>query len=206
MKREKIEEILSKLSVLERTEDKILYITEVIKESDLKIKEAEEAGNTTKENTAVYGAEKDQLINAKGLGKFKFIMELELDKLYNELSGITVNENRAGEHNINKLYITSNMTDIVRIFEAMKDAEIISSKTTNSGKIAGLFFHEPLEKKKFQAAYNAIKRDIKNNNRNSNSNELANFIKLFITDNFAKKPEVLEELSDLLRNMQKNII
>lgn len=206
MKREKIEEILSKLSVLERTEDKILYITEVIKESELKIKEAEEAGNTIKENTAVYGTEKDQLINAKGLGKLKVNLELELDKLYNELSGITVNENQAGEQNINKLYITSNMTDIVRIFEAMKEAEIISSKTTNSAKIAGLFFHEPLEKKKFQAAYNAIKRDLKNNKRNSNSNELANFIKLFITVNFAKKPEVLEELSELLRNMQKNII
>jgi hypothetical protein len=104
-----------------------------------------------------------------------------------------------------KITIKAGVTDIVRIFEAMKEAEIISKKTEVS-QIADLFFNTAEDKKKFIATYNARKSDITNLDRSSNSTELEEFIITLIEKSFVNKDKVLENLVSHIEQLQKNRI
>lgn len=96
-------------------------------------------------------------------------------------------------------------TDITRIFEAMKKAKIISTKTEVT-QIARIFFAKPLEQKKFQAGYNAKKNKLEKEKSNSNSQELLNFLKILIKEGFSKKDKDLEELLNHIEELQKKNI
>lgn len=103
---------------------------------------------------------------------------------------------------IKKINVKSSITDIVRIFESMKKAGIISTKTTTK-QIAELFFTEVMDLISFEKKYNAAKSKIDNYNHSSNSNELINFLKLLTEDSFKNKDLRIEELIHYLERLQK---
>ena len=105
-------------------------------------------------------------------------------------------------YGIKKINVKSSITDIVRIFESMKKAGIISSKTTTK-QIAELFFTEVMDLISFEKKYNAAKSKIDNYNHSSNSTELINFIKLLTEDSFKNKDLKIEELIQYLERLQK---
>lgn len=99
--------------------------------------------------------------------------------------------------------IIGKMSDIVRIFEAMKEAQIVSMKTEVT-QIAKLFFNDPLEAKKFTNQYYARKDDIADNKRLSRSPELKQFINNLIEKSFNQKKDVLMEISNHIDKLLKN--
>lgn len=99
--------------------------------------------------------------------------------------------------------IKGKTVDIVRIFEAMMDAKIISSKT-EIPQLAKIFFVEPLEGKKFVDQYYARKDEINDIGRNSNSRELVDFVKKLIEKSFSKKEKILDELAEHILQLNKN--
>ncbi len=115
--------------------------------------------------------------------------------------------NRADKNVAGIVKITAKygLADITRIFEAMKEAEIIS-KITEVSQIANIFFAGTTGQNDFIKKYNATKGDIKNKETKSNSNELLEFIKILTTNSFAGKKEYLEKLRNHIYELQKNLI
>lgn len=93
------------------------------------------------------------------------------------------------------------LTDIVRIFEAMKEAEIISYKTEVS-QIINIFFSEPKEIMKESKIYDGSKSHIINQQSKTNSKPFTNFIKI-LTESLKDKEQ--EEIIKHIENLQKNI-
>ena len=88
----------------------------------------------------------------------------------------------------------------------MKEAEIISKTKTEVSQIAEIFFSETIDKKKFEALYNARKSDTYGLGRNSKSTELEKFIMLLIEKSFSKNNKVLEMFIKLIEKLQANSI
>lgn len=97
------------------------------------------------------------------------------------------------------------LADVTRIFEAMKQSGIISSKTEVS-QIARIFFSSKEDTKSFIAKYNATKRDIVKNEANSKSDELLEFIKLLISTSFDKREHELNEIEKHILKIKNNLI
>jgi hypothetical protein len=97
------------------------------------------------------------------------------------------------------------LADITRIFEAMKKAGIINTKTETI-QIANLFFSAKEDITSFTAKYNATKTDIRKNAANSNSDELLEFIKILITTSYNKKENVLNEIENHILDIKDNLI
>lgn len=141
--------------------------------------------------------------NIDGIKNLRFAFQVELKRIENINSQI-VYSNDGNE--INRIKVKSRITDIVRIFEAMKEAEIISKSKTTVSQIAEIFFREVIDKKKFEALYNARKNDVIQLERNSNSRELEEFIKILIERSFSNKDRVLEKIIKYIEGIQKNRI
>ncbi len=145
----------------------------------------------------VYGAfDRDKYM---GENTLRNKLEREIEKANKELSSIEL------LGNIVKIKGKYGLVDIARIFEAMKNAGIISTKTEVS-QIAQIFFTDTLERTKFITKYNSTKSDIKKNFTNSNSTELVEFVKILISSSFDKKGSELLELEKHISELQKNLI
>ncbi len=103
-----------------------------------------------------------------------------------------------------RIKVKSGMTDVVRIFEAMKEEGVISSKTTVKD-IAELFFSEPADKYLFEKKYNSIKNRLKKDGSSSNSEELIMFVLTLCRKSFYDKEYALEKIIKSLDELQKNI-
>ena len=106
-----------------------------------------------------------------GLKSAKEILENE----FTVIEAVGLSESGGDAKNIERMKVKSSLTDVVRIFEAMKESEIISNKTPVK-EFAAMFFHEPTEKYLFERNYNATKSRLKNDGSSSNSDELVEFI------------------------------
>lgn len=112
------------------------------------------------------------------------------------------------ELDINKIYIKiekNGLSDVVRIFEAMNEAGIISTKTEVK-QIVQMFFKEANDIKALEANYNATKSRIKNHRSSSNSKELVKFIIYLCGNSFHDKEVELHEIILSLEQIKKNII
>ncbi len=102
----------------------------------------------------------------------------------------------------NRIKAESGMTDIVRIFEAMKEEAVIWSRTPVKD-IAELFFSEPADKYLFVKRYNSIKYQLKKDGSSSNSEALLRFVITLCKKSFHDKDYALEEIIKSLEEMQK---
>lgn len=135
-----------------------------------------------------------------GLNNLKTAFEIEIKKLgdsLNEPFGYG-SETDTG----NKILIKSGLSDVVRIIEIMKEADIISART-NAVQIAGIFFSEPELKNSFDKKYTAIKSKLYRNGHASNSEPLMNFTKILIETSFGKKDHKLDELIEFIEEVQR---
>jgi len=126
-------------------------------------------------------------------------LEKEIEKLEKEVKGIEE------EGSIVKIAGKYGLVDITRIFEAMKEAGIISTKTEVS-QIARIFFAEKLKQKDFISKYNSAKKDIKKDFSSSKSKELLEFLKILITVCYNSKEYELLELETHISKLQNNPI
>ncbi len=106
---------------------------------------------------------------------------------------------------VDRIKIKSSLTDVVRIFEAMKQAEIISDKTPVR-QYAELFFSDIAGQIRFERNYNATKNRIEKLKSTSNSKELLNFILFMIEKCYKGKDSELEKIVRHIEYLQKNII
>ena len=106
---------------------------------------------------------------------------------------------------IERIMIKSGLSDVVRIFEAMKEAGIISLKTEVK-QFAELFFSEVTDKSSFERKYNATKSRMKKEESSSNSKELFEFVTGLISTSYKGKGAEIERIIKRLEEMQKNII
>ncbi len=113
-------------------------------------------------------------------------------------------EEKATLSTVDRIKVKSGMSDIVRIFEAMKEEEVISSKTPVK-EIAELFFSEPADKYLFEKKYNSIKSRLKIDGSSSNSEELVMFVITLCRKSFHDKEYALEKIIKSLEELQKNI-
>ncbi len=95
------------------------------------------------------------------------------------------------EETIGLIRIRGRVSDVVRIFEAMKKADIISLKT-EATQIGRIFFSEKVDIKDFATKYNARKKEIRDEERSTSSEPLLKFIYSVIETNFKGKPEILD--------------
>jgi|YelNatPaOPRAMG01_1025707.scaffolds.fasta_scaffold68679_2 hypothetical protein len=102
----------------------------------------------------------------------------------------------------NRIKAISGMTDIVRIFESMKDGGIIWSNTPVKD-IAEIFFREPADKFLFEKRYNSIKSQLKKDGSSSNSEALVKFVIDLCKKSFHDKEYALEEIIKSLEEIQK---
>lgn len=136
---------------------------------------------------------RDMYMEDNGLKKR---LEKEIEKLEEEVQGVE------DERSIVKIAGKYGLVDITRIFEAMKEAGIISTKTEVS-QIVGIFFNEKLEQKYNIAKYNATINNTLKKYRTSNSSELLDFIKIIVNKSFTGKEKELEELEEYISKLQK---
>lgn len=94
-----------------------------------------------------------------------------------------------------KILITEEQVDIVRIFEAMYSSGIITAKT-EARQIAQLFLSDSGGIEKFVANYNNQKRKILEEGTKSNSKNLKQFVKLLLKD--LKKSDVKDIVEHLI--------
>ncbi len=136
-----------------------------------------------------------------GIELIKEVLNSELNKEGIKEAG----ETHTNIEGIERLKIKSSFSDIVRIFEAMKQAGIISDKTPVR-QFAELFFSDISGQIRFERNYNATKNRIEKLKSTSNSKELLDFILLMIENCFKGKDLELEKIVRHIEYLQKNII
>lgn len=97
--------------------------------------------------------------------------------------------------------IIGKMSDIVRIFEAMKNKEIIST-VTEAAQIGRIFFRDNTEIKKFASNYAARKKDTIKEGRTTVSEPLVEFVKELIQISFKGRNDELDSLRNFLDKMK----
>lgn len=98
--------------------------------------------------------------------------------------------------------INGKIHEVVRIFEAMKAAEIISMKTEVS-QIGNIFFTEKIDVNSFVSRYNARKKDLISEERSTRSESLLKFLNGLIEISYKGKPEMLDKLSEHIERVRK---
>jgi hypothetical protein len=105
-----------------------------------------------------------------------------------------------------KIKILTGISDIVRIFESMKKAGIISNKT-GIKQIAEIFFTEVQDINSFEKKYNATKNRLQKEKSVTRSCEVFSFIKYLCEDCYSNNELKTDELISYLRKLQSpNII
>ena len=97
--------------------------------------------------------------------------------------------------------INGKMSDIVRIFEAMKKTEIISTMT-EVVKIGRIFFRDNTNMKKFVDAYKGRKSDTIKLERSTTSEPLVEFVKELVKISFKGRNDELDSLRSFLEKMR----
>ncbi|MGA9292637.1 MAG: hypothetical protein WCE54_10565 [Ignavibacteriaceae bacterium] len=105
----------------------------------------------------------------------------------------------------NKILILTKKADIVRIFDAMYDTDMISTQSTIK-QIAELFFNEVKAKTDFVKIYNSTKDQMEKNESSTNSKKILRFIMLLAERSFRHKRKELDQLINFLVTLRKNII
>ena len=132
-----------------------------------------------------------------GMGKSGFVEEIQ-----NGINELVNTQDQNLNVNIVKINARSGLSDVVRIFESMKESGIISAKTEVS-QIVSIFFSESVDNKRAIDTYNRNNSEIRNDESNSNSKQLVEFTKILITKSFGRKKKVLEEIADHIVKEQK---
>jgi hypothetical protein len=99
---------------------------------------------------------------------------------------------------VNKIQVKGNLTDIVRIFEAMRDANIISSVDGEIKKYGQMFDSE-----NFVANYYSTVHTLNQNQSKSRSKDLINFIKILIEKSYKGKETSLLEIQDFIDKLNR---
>lgn len=137
---------------------------------------------------------------------FKERMEIEIEYREKELllrkQDVTSNIKTSSNP---KIQIPENdgLTDLIRIFTSMKNAEIID-KQTSITNIARIFCETENEVKEFASKYYASEKNTRDYKRNSNSKKLFEFICDLIENAYDKKPDKIDELHDFLDQLRKD--
>lgn len=97
--------------------------------------------------------------------------------------------------------INGKMSDIVRIFEAMKKTEIISTMT-EVVQIGRIFFRDNTNMKKFVDAYKGRKSDTIKLERSTTSEPLVEFVKELVKISFKGRNDELDSLRSFLEKMR----
>jgi len=141
-----------------------------------------------------------------GIKKIKMHLEFDSERVSEKKEeGISCNEDKNYKEIIERIKIKSSMTDIVRIFESLKKAEIISSMTSVK-QIAEQFYAELQDKEIFEKRYNSTKSRLKKEGSSSNSEALVKFIKILCEEGFKNKEMELEDIIKHVEELQKNMI
>ena len=98
--------------------------------------------------------------------------------------------------------INGKLHEVVRIFESMKTAEIISPKTEVS-QIGNIFFTEKIAVNSFVSRYNARKKDLISEERSTKSESLFKFLTGLIEISYKGKPEMLDKISEHIERVRK---
>jgi hypothetical protein len=133
-----------------------------------------------------------------GIETIKKTLKQDINKINEEEN----QKNISCPTDIERIKIKSSLTDVVRIFEAMKKAEIIFNKTEVK-QFAQLFYSEPIEKLNFERKYNSAKSRIIKEKSSSNSKELVEFIKYLCEDGLIRKDSEIDEIIKHLEQIQK---
>ncbi len=149
---------------------------------------------------------KNPNLKIDGIKRIKMHLEFDSERVLEKKDeGILFSSNKDYEECNERIKIKSSMTDIVRIFESLKKAEIISSKTSVK-QIAGQFYTELQDKDIFEKRYNSTKSRLKKEESSSNSEALVKFIKILCEDGFKNKERELEDIIEHMEELQKNMI
>ena len=98
--------------------------------------------------------------------------------------------------------ITGKLSEVVRIFDAMKTAGIISMRTEAS-QIGRIFFTEKIDIKNFASKFNARKKDLIEEERSTASEFLLNFINNLIEISYKGKPGMLDKITEHIECIRK---
>ncbi|MEJ2616870.1 MAG: hypothetical protein P8Z35_18090 [Ignavibacteriaceae bacterium] len=104
-----------------------------------------------------------------------------------------------------KILILTKKADIVRIFDAMYETDMISTQSTIK-QIAELFFNEVKAKSDFVNTYNSTKDQMEKNESSTNSKKILRFIMVLAEKSFRHKRKELDQLIKFLTTLRKNII
>ncbi len=130
----------------------------------------------------------------------KMVIDKIEEEINNFLSDITrtylANVTLPSTGTSEKISIIGKKVDIVRIFEAMLKAGIISSKTEIK-QIAQLFFTDPIDISSFEKNYNATAHRLKDQASLSTSKNLNHFIKL-LSERLRQ-----QDVDDLITHLEK---
>ena len=96
------------------------------------------------------------------------------------------------------------ISEVVRIFEAMKDVGIISTNVEAS-QIGRIFFRETVDVKLFAAGYNARKKDLIEDERNTSSEFLEKFIDRLLEISFRGKRDILSRIVNHIGTLKNRI-
>ena len=101
-----------------------------------------------------------------------------------------------------KIIILASMADMVRLFESLFEAAMISPTTTIM-QIAEMFFSELPEQIKFTNKYYSTKNRIKKDESSSNGENVVLFMERFAEKSLKNKGEELDHLINFLLELRK---
>jgi hypothetical protein len=130
---------------------------------------------------------------------FEKRLQIEINRRRRNIEITEINKNeKMGFSNDDRIKLPAQgITDIVRIFENMKDADIID-RNTKVTQIAQIF---DIEKEKFTSSYYSIRSELKSYQADSNSEKLLRFIKKLIETSYKKRENVRDELIEFIEKM-----
>ena len=127
------------------------------------------------------------------------------ERIKDKIEIIEGGENNSGgtfKQKDERMKIKSRFSDVVRIFESMKESGIVSNKTTVK-QFGELFFSNMADILIFERKYNSTKNRIEKENSTTNSEELLNFTLYLIENGFKEKDEALEKIIKHVERLQK---
>jgi hypothetical protein len=175
----------------------------IIDECEL-IEDLQEQINYLEEVKFYYKTKPPELdVNIRRTPRLEEFLDYKIKLIEGRLKTNQNDKNVSGElgnkKNLQKVKLTDGKgySDIVRIFEAMKEAEIIDKKT-KVPEIAQMFFEE---NKTFTAKYYSTKSTNKNYSTNSISERLFEFIMIIIKGAYKNRQNKRDELVEFIEKL-----